>query len=69
MEPRSLKPDLTYLKQLVGAGWDGIAFARHEMRDGVFSPPLETVVWTPTAVGAAIGLLSTQLSGKRNRAR
>jgi len=68
MESRSRKPDVGYLKKLVGAGWDGIASARQEMRGGVFSPPLETAVWTPAAVGAAIGLVGTRFLVKRKSA-
>ena len=68
MESHSLKPDLGYLKRLAGAGWDGFASARQEMRGGMFSPPLETAVWTPAALGAAIGMVGTRLLVKRKSA-
>jgi len=49
--------DLTYFKQLLGAGLDGIAAARQESHGRV----LQTVDWTPTAIGATIGALGTRL--------
>ena len=64
----SLESNLAYLKQLVGAGLDGIDSARHELDGGVFTSPLQAVVWTPTAIGATIGILSTRLIGNRKSA-
>lgn len=63
MDANALKPDFTYLKQLAGAGWQGVAGTRHEMRGGAFSPRLETFLWQPAAVGAALGMLSAGLTG------
>ena len=60
--------DFAYLKQLVQAGLDGIDSARNERDGRVFTPPLQTVVWTPAAIGATIGMLSTHLIGKRKSA-
>jgi len=57
--------DLVYLRQLVGAGFDGIASARHELHGRVFTAASRTAVWTPPAIGAAVGMLSTRLMGKR----
>jgi hypothetical protein len=54
-----------YFKQLVRAGLDGIDSARNERDGRVFTPPLQTVVWTPTAIVATIGMLSAHLIGKR----
>ena len=69
MKPvRSLRSDLTYFKQLVGAGLDGIVAARLEMNGPLFTPPLQTVAWTPAAVGATIGALGARLIGKEKRA-
>jgi hypothetical protein len=65
MEVRSLKSDLSYLRQLVGAGWDGIASARQELNS---TSPRETAIWTPAAIGAAVGLLGPRLMGKRKSA-
>jgi hypothetical protein len=65
----SLESNLAYLKQLVGAGLDGIGSAWQELDGGVFTSPLQTVVWPPTAIGATIGMLSTQLIGNRKSAR
>jgi hypothetical protein len=59
-----------YLKQLVGAGLDGIASARREAGGRVFTPPLQAVVWPPAAIGAAIGVLGARLGSKQsNRVR
>lgn len=63
MGPHSLKA--AYIKELVRAGLDGIAAARHEMGGAAFSPAPEAVLWTPAAVGAALGVLSTRLIGNR----
>ena len=65
---RTLKSDITYIKQLAGAGWDGIAAARREWNGGVFPSPRQTAVWTPAAVGATIGILSPRLLGSRKSA-
>ena len=53
--------NLRYAKQLIGAGLDGIAAARQESNGAIFTPPLQTVAWTPTAIGAMIGALGTRL--------
>src|SRR5690349_3451982 len=57
--------DFAYLRQLVGAGLDGIGSARHEIAGGVLTPPFRAMSFRPTAAAAAIGLLSTSLIGKR----
>ena len=64
----SLEFDLSYLKQLIGAGLDGIAAARHEYDGGVIASPLKPAVWKPAAVGTSIGMLTTRLAGKRKSA-
>jgi hypothetical protein len=46
---------------LVGAGLDGIAIVRQESRGPVFTTPLQTVAWTPTAIGATIGAVGARL--------
>ena len=53
--------DFTYTRQLVGAGMDAIAAARQECKGAIFTPPLQTVAWTPTAIGATIGALGSRL--------
>jgi hypothetical protein len=68
MEAHSLESNLAYLRQLFGAGLDGIGSARHELDGSVFPSPLEAALWTPTAVGATIGMLSTRLIGNRKSA-
>ena len=64
---RSLQSDLAYVKELLGAGADGIASARRELAGPVFRPPLHAAAWTPAAVGATVGL-TTGLIGKRKSA-
>src|SRR3954454_19367611 len=53
--------NLRYAKQLIGAGLDGIAAARQESNGAIFTPPLQTVALTPTAIGATIGALGSRL--------
>jgi len=62
----ALEFDLTYLKQLIGAGLDGIESARREHAGGAFAS--RPAVWTPAAIGTTLGLLTTRLGGKRNSA-
>jgi hypothetical protein len=57
-----------YLKQLIGAGLDGIESARHEFDGGVIASPLRPAVWTPAAIGTTIGVLTTRLAGTRRSA-
>ena len=54
--PRSLEFDLTYFKQLIGAGLDGIESARREIDGRVFTSPSRPEVWKPAVVGT-IGIL------------
>jgi hypothetical protein len=54
-----LASDIAYFKDLTRAGLDGIASARNETSGGVFTPASKTATWTPAAIGAAIGILST----------
>ena len=58
--------DLTYLKQLVGAGLDGVESARreHAGSESVSRPG----VWMLAAIGTALGLLTISLAGKRKSA-
>ena len=60
----SLKSDLTYLGQLISAGWDGVATARKEP-GGVLALDAGNAIWRPTAIGSAIGALGTGLIGNR----
>lgn len=57
--------DVAYAKRLIGAGWNGISDARHELHDQVFAPPLKRSAWTPMALGAAVGLLGTRVVVRR----
>ena len=61
---RTLDFDIAYLRKLATAGFDGIA-SRHERNDRGFLRSGYAVPWAPTAVGAAVGALSTCLLGKR----
>jgi hypothetical protein len=51
--------DIAYSKNLIVAGLDGIASVRNETQGGAFTPALKDAAWAPTALGAAIGALST----------
>jgi hypothetical protein len=57
----SLKSNLAYLKQLFGAGLEGVGSARREIDGRVFTSPLPPVAWTHAAIGAMIGMLSTRV--------
>lgn len=65
--PRALKPDVTYARNLVGAGLQGISTARKEQKEDerIFTPALARTVWAPIAIGAAVGVLAACLNGKR----
>jgi hypothetical protein len=60
-----LESNFAYLRQLVGAGLEGIASAQRETSGGVFTPALNRVIWGPAAIGAAAGVLSSGLIGNR----
>jgi hypothetical protein len=60
----SLKSDLTYISCLTRAVLDGITSAPGGTNGWTSVPISTTAVWTPTAVGAAIGLLTAGLSGR-----
>ena len=62
----ALEFDLTYLKQLIGAGLDSIEIARREHAGGVFAS--RPGVWTPAAIGTTLGVLTARLGGKRKSA-
>jgi len=49
-----LESNLDYARQLVAAGWDGMNSKR-----------MKKVNWTPSAIGATLGMLSTGLINKR----
>ncbi len=58
--------DVAYLKDMIGAGLNGVRSARKELDGEVFPSVLKKyAVWTPTVVGAAIGLLGTSLTSGR----
>ncbi len=60
------RSELDYLKQLAGAGWNGIADAQREMKGPVFAPSPADTIWRPAAVCAGIGMIGGRLTGKRN---
>jgi hypothetical protein len=60
----SFKGELDYLKQLAGAGQEGIAAARREFKGPVFEISPAEAIWKP-AVGAGIGILSAAFVGNR----
>jgi hypothetical protein len=61
----ALESDLAYFKYLFEAGLTGIGSARHELDGKVFTSPLPTVVWPPTAIGATIGIVGARLIANR----
>jgi hypothetical protein len=63
--PESLQSDVTYVKDLVGAGWAGIDSARQESGQCVITPAFKRTVWLPIAVGAALGVLAVCSKGGR----
>ncbi len=63
---RRIKSDLNYAKQLVGAGWEGVASARKDAP--LFAPPLLNSAWLPMAAGAAVGIAGTRWAAKRKDA-
>jgi hypothetical protein len=65
---RSQTSNLDYIRKLVGAGWDGVSSARRECDGHLFRSESRTAFWTPTVVGAGIGVLSTRLIANRKSA-
>ena len=63
------RPNLPYLKALVGAGVEGITCAKHELNGCVFTPTLQSSIWKPMAICGAIGALGSQMRGNRNKSR
>ena len=62
----ALEFDLTYLKQLIGAGLDGIESARRDQAGGIIAS--RPGMWMPAAIGTTLGVLTTSLAGKRKSA-
>jgi hypothetical protein len=63
--PRLLQSDVTYVRDLVGAGWAGIGSARKESGERVITPAFKRTVWAPIAIGTALGVLAA--CSKRGR--
>jgi hypothetical protein len=63
----TIHSNLTYMKDLVAAGWEGIASVRQEFGGAVFSPPLKAAAWRPAAIGAALGAVSAGMALQRRR--
>ena len=57
----SLRSNLTYYRELAGAGLKGIESARREIRPSVPG-------WAPVAIGVVIGLLGAAMMGRRRTA-
>ena len=60
----SLKSDITYFNCLTRAVFDGITSIPGGTGGSTSDPVSATAVWTPAAVGAAIGVLTAGLSGR-----
>jgi hypothetical protein len=54
----SLQSDVTYVKDLVGAGWAGIDSARKESGEPLMTPAFKRTVWLPIAIGTTLGVLA-----------
>ena len=65
---RSLGFDLTYLKQLIGAGLDGIESARREIDGGVIASPSRPELLEACCHRHYLGVLTTRLAGKHKSA-
>jgi hypothetical protein len=63
MRARSLKSEIAYARNLIGAGWEGVRAARHPAP----ARTQERTLWVPVAIGAGIGALGLSL-GRRRRA-
>jgi hypothetical protein len=55
---QSLQSDVTYVRDLVEAGWSGIDSARKESGERVITPAFKRTVWVPIAIGTAVGVLA-----------
>ena len=61
----ALKTELYYLRELAGAGLDGIAAAHRQFQGRVFETAPNGRAWKPAAVCAGIGIVSGGLVGRR----
>jgi hypothetical protein len=59
MRTQSLKSELAYARNLIGAGWEGARAARNP------APARTLALWAPAAIGAGIGALSVSLARRR----
>src|SRR4051812_43084135 len=58
----SFRAEMVYFKQLADAGWNGVTAARREFT----GPLIKTgTMWRPAAMGAAIGIVGSRLTGSR----
>ena len=64
----SLKSDIIYIGYLTRAVLEGITSAPEVTACRAFTPVLTAAVWTPMAIGAAIGVWSARLSRKNRPA-
>lgn len=62
--PQAIKSDMTFLRDVVGAGLEGVGSAFKKTEGKPLWPATLDVV-APTVAGAAIGILSACLRGKR----
>ncbi|HZT30856.1 MAG TPA: hypothetical protein VFA33_13280 [Bryobacteraceae bacterium] len=65
MTARTLKSELTYLRSLIEAGWNGALSARRELGSSALTPVKSCSLLAPAAVGASLGALSAFLGTKR----
>ncbi len=65
MGTASLKSDITYFGKLLGAGWDGVTSAR-KADDRSAASAWTAAVWTPAAIGAAVGIVGASFRNRRS---
>jgi hypothetical protein len=54
-----LASDIMYVRNMIGAGLNGINSVRDEAYVAGLTPAMKDAGWTPAVLGAAIGVLST----------
>jgi len=60
-----LESDITYARDLVGAGLEGVTSALRRKGDGAAALPLSVAVFLSTAVGAIVGVWQASRSRSR----
>jgi hypothetical protein len=56
---------LVDVRQLAGAGWQGLTSVPQEPNAPLFTPRWTNLAWTSAAVGAATGVIAARVAAKR----